>query len=59
MPTLSEHDNDPQPKRGKRSLLVPVIVVVLVTIFVVLHLAGVFGPSSHQSQVPMRHQLLL
>jgi uncharacterized membrane protein len=47
MPTLSEHDNDPQPKRGKRSLLVPVIVVVLVTIFVVLHLAGVFGPSSH------------
>ncbi len=47
MPTLSEHDNDPQPKRGNRSLLVPVIIVVLVMVFVVLHLAGVFGSGSH------------
>lgn len=47
MPRLSEHDNDPQPKRGNRSLLVPVIIVVIVMIFVVLHLAGVLGPGSH------------
>ncbi len=46
-PRLSEHDDDPQPGSGKRGLLVPVIVVVIVMAFVVLHLAGVFGPGSH------------
>jgi hypothetical protein len=33
--------------RGNRRLLVPVIVVVVVTIFVLLHLTGVLGPGSH------------
>jgi hypothetical protein len=48
MPSLSEHDDDPQPKHGNRGLLVPVIVVVgVVVIFVLLHLAGVFGSGSH------------
>jgi hypothetical protein len=44
MPSLSGHDDDPQPQRGNRGLLVPVIVVV---IFVLLHVAGVFGAGSH------------
>jgi hypothetical protein len=47
MPSLSEHDDDPQPKHGNRGLLVPVIVVAIVVIFVLLHLAGVFGAGSH------------
>jgi hypothetical protein len=47
VPTLSEHDDDPQPDRGDRRLLVPVIVVVVVMIFVLLHLTGVLGPGSH------------
>jgi hypothetical protein len=47
MPSLSEHDDDPQPGRSNRHLLVPVIVVVVVMIFVVLHLTGVLGPGSH------------
>jgi hypothetical protein len=47
MPTLSEHDDDPQPDRGNRRLLVPVIVVVIVMIFVLLHLTGVLGPGAH------------
>jgi hypothetical protein len=47
MPSLSEHDDDPQPDRGNRRLLVPVIVVLVVTIFVLLHLTGVLGPGSH------------
>ncbi len=47
MPSLSEHDNDPQPDRGPRRLLVPAIVVAVITIFVLLHLTGVFGPGSH------------
>jgi hypothetical protein len=47
MPSLSEHDDDPQPKRGNRGLLVPVIVVVVVLIFVLLHVAGVFDSGSH------------
>ncbi|MHB8659604.1 MAG: hypothetical protein ACYC91_16965 [Solirubrobacteraceae bacterium] len=47
MPSLSEHDDDPQPDRGTRRLLVPVFVVVVVIIFVSLHLTGVLGPGSH------------
>jgi hypothetical protein len=47
MPSLSEHDDDPQPDRGNRRLLVPAIVVVVVMIFVLLHLTGVLGPGSH------------
>lgn len=47
MPGLSEHDNDPQHERGNRSLLVPVIIVLLVLIFVLLHLTGVVGAGSH------------
>jgi hypothetical protein len=47
VPSLSEHDDDPQPDRGKRGLLVPVIVVVVVVIFVLLHLTGVVGAGSH------------
>jgi hypothetical protein len=46
MPSLSEHDDDPQPERGNRGLLVPVIVVVLVVILVLLHLTGVVGGGS-------------
>jgi hypothetical protein len=47
MPSLSEHDDDPRPDRGNRRLLVPAIVVVVVTIFVLLHLTGALGPGSH------------
>jgi hypothetical protein len=47
MPSLSEHDDDPQPERGNRGLLVPVIVVVVVVIFVLLHLTGVMSAGSH------------
>jgi hypothetical protein len=47
MPSLSEHDDDPQPDRGNHRLLVPVIVVVVVTIVVLLHLTGVLGAGSH------------
>lgn len=47
MPSLSEHDSDPHPERGNRSLLVPVIIVVPVVIFVLLHLTGVVGVGSH------------
>ena len=47
MPSLSEHDDDPQPDRGNRRLLVPIIVMVLVIIFLALHLTGVLGPGSH------------
>ena len=47
MPSLSEHDDDPEPDRGNRRLLVPSIVVVVVLIFVLLHLTGVLGPGSH------------
>jgi hypothetical protein len=47
MPSLSGHDDDPQPQRANRGLLVPVIVVVIVVIFVLLHVAGVFGAGSH------------
>jgi hypothetical protein len=47
MPNLSEHDDDPQPKRANRGLLVPVIVVAIVVIFVLLHLTGVLGAGSH------------
>jgi hypothetical protein len=47
MPSVSEHDDDPQPERGSRGLVVPVIVVVVVVIFVLLHLTGVVGAGSH------------
>ena len=47
MPSLSEHDDDFQPDRGNRRLLVPVIVVLVVMTFVLLHLTGVLGPRSH------------
>jgi hypothetical protein len=47
MPSLSEHDNDPQPERRNRSLLVPVIIAAVVVIFVLLHLTGVVGAGSH------------
>jgi hypothetical protein len=47
MPSLSEHDDDPQPDRGTHRLLVPIMVVVVVMIFVLLHLTGVLGPGSH------------
>lgn len=47
MPSLPEHDDDPRPDHGNRRLLVPVIIVIVVMIFVVLHLTGVLGPGSH------------
>jgi hypothetical protein len=47
MPSLSEHDDDPQPRNGSRSLLVPVLVVAVVLVFVLLHVTGVLGPGSH------------
>jgi hypothetical protein len=47
MPSVSEHDNDPQLNGGNRSPLVPAIIVVIVVIFVVLHLTGVIGAGSH------------
>ncbi|MGI8920082.1 MAG: hypothetical protein ACR2HD_00165 [Solirubrobacteraceae bacterium] len=47
MPSLSEHDDDPQPDRGHRGRLVPVVVVILIVIFVILHLTGVIGPGGH------------
>jgi flagellar basal body-associated protein FliL len=47
MPPLSEHDHEQQPGRGKRSLIVPAIVVAVVLMFVVLHLTGVVGAGSH------------
>lgn len=53
MPSLSEHDDDPhpQPDRGNRRLMVPVILVVVVMIFVLLHLTGVLGPGRAQKAV--------
>ena len=47
MPSLSEHDDDPQPERGNRGLLMPIIIVAVVVIFVLLHLTGVVGAGSH------------
>ncbi len=47
MPGPFEHDDDPQPERGVRSPLVPVIVVAVVLVFVLLHLTGVLGAGSH------------
>jgi hypothetical protein len=47
MPSLSEHDDDPQLDRGNRRMLVPIIVVVVVMIFVLLQLTGVLGTGSH------------
>jgi hypothetical protein len=47
MPSLSEHDNDPQPDRRKRGFLVPVLIAAVVVVFVILHLTGVIGPGSH------------
>lgn len=47
MPTLSGHDDDPQPDRTNRGLMVPVIIVVVVVIVVLLHLTGVIGAGSH------------
>jgi hypothetical protein len=46
MPSLSEHDDDPQPERGKRSLMMPIIIVAVVVIFVLLRLTGVVGAGS-------------
>jgi hypothetical protein len=46
MPSLSERDDDPQPERGNRSLVVPIIIVAVVVIFVLLHLTGVVGAGS-------------
>ena len=42
-----QQDDDPQPGRGNRGLLVPVMIVAVVVLFVVLHLTGVVGPGSH------------
>jgi hypothetical protein len=42
-----QHDNDPQPRRGARSFLIPVLIFVVVVVFVLLHVAGVFGPASN------------
>jgi hypothetical protein len=47
MPSLTEHDDDPQPKGGNRSMPVPAIIVVIAVIFVLLHLTGVVGAGSH------------
>ncbi|MHB1572043.1 MAG: hypothetical protein ACYC0H_22950 [Solirubrobacteraceae bacterium] len=45
---LSEHDPPTDSAaRNRPPLLVVIAVVLLVTAFVVLHLTGVFGPSSH------------
>lgn len=38
---------DPQSERGSRRFLVPVLIVAVVVVFVVLHLTGVLGASSH------------
>jgi hypothetical protein len=42
-----QHDNEPQPDRGSRSLLWAALIVAIVIAFIVLHLTGVFGPGSH------------
>jgi hypothetical protein len=47
MPVLSDHDDDPQPDRTNRGLLVPIIIVAVVVIVVLLHLTGVIGAGSH------------
>jgi len=60
MPSLTEHDDDPhpQPDRGNRRLMVPVILVVVVMIFVLLHLTGVLGPGRAQKAVAISFFLL-
>jgi hypothetical protein len=47
MPTLSEHDDDPQPDSRSRALLVPILIVAAVVVFVLLHLTGIVGAGSH------------
>ncbi len=42
-----QHDDDPQPGRGKRSLVLPAAIAALVILMVVLHLTGVVGSGSH------------
>ena len=44
----SQHDDEGQRAGGdRRRVLWTVLVVAAVTVFVLLHLLGVFGPSSH------------
>jgi hypothetical protein len=40
-------DNDNRQRGGPTRLLVPAVVIGLAIIFLVLHLAGVFGAGSH------------
>ena len=47
MPSLSEHDNDPQPGGRQRGILIAVLVTAVIVVFVLLHVTGVIGPGSH------------
>jgi hypothetical protein len=47
MAGLSEHDPPPSGRRGGPPVLLVVVIVLVVVGFVLLHLAGVFGPASH------------
>jgi hypothetical protein len=38
-------DNEPEPDRGARSFLWPIVIVAIVLMFVALHLTGVVGPA--------------
>lgn len=42
---MSFQDDNPPPT--KRRLAIPVAIALIITLVVVLHLAGVFGPGSH------------
>jgi hypothetical protein len=44
---LSQSDPEPQGSIGRPPIWLIIVFVVLVGGFVVLHLAGVFGPGSH------------
>ncbi|MGI8715958.1 MAG: hypothetical protein ACR2NR_22815 [Solirubrobacteraceae bacterium] len=48
MLSYPDRDEDTEPTRRSRPpLLLGVIIVAVVVLMVVLHLAGVLGPSSH------------
>ena len=40
-------DHDPRRTRSVRTLLWPILIVLIAIAFVVLHLTGVLGPGSH------------
>jgi hypothetical protein len=42
-----QHDDDLQPGRRTRSLVLPAVIAALVILMVILHLTGVVGPGSH------------